>query len=80
MKHLPTALRSRRLTRSLIAVAVVAVLVSAGSASAAMNWHATVGVDSADHAIQANAFLPREMWIDVNDTVTWTLTAQRSTR
>lgn len=36
-------------------------------------WHAVVGVETKDHAIQGMAFLPGELWIDVGDTVVWTV-------
>lgn len=35
-------------------------------------WHAVVGAEAADDAIQVMAFLPGTLWIDVGDTVVWT--------
>jgi plastocyanin len=36
-------------------------------------WHAIVGTSSRDQAIQGMAFLPGALWIDVGDTVVWTV-------
>lgn len=41
----------------------------------AQSWHATVGEQSPDEAVQALAFLPNEMWIHVGDSITWTFHA-----
>src|SRR5271167_889222 len=35
-------------------------------------WKATVGAQTEDKGIQALAFLPNEIWIHANDSVTWT--------
>ena len=37
----------------------------------AESWHALAGADSPDHAVQAIAFLPNEMWIHAEDSITW---------
>jgi plastocyanin len=34
-------------------------------------WFATVGAQSSDKGRQALAFLPNEIWINVNDSITW---------
>jgi plastocyanin len=44
----------------------------------AESWHATVGEQSPDKAMQALAFLPNEMWIHAGDSITWTFTANES--
>jgi plastocyanin len=36
-------------------------------------WQAIVGVQSKDYAIQGMAFLPKSLWINVGDTVKWTV-------
>jgi plastocyanin len=35
-------------------------------------WHATVGAQSGDGAVQALAFLPNNMTVDAGDSITWT--------
>jgi LPXTG-motif cell wall-anchored protein len=45
-------------------------------ARAATTWRVTVGGESADHALQAQAFLPTQITIDQGDTVTWTTGAE----
>jgi plastocyanin len=35
-------------------------------------WRTTVGAQSEDKGVQVLAFLPNEIWIHANDTVTWT--------
>jgi len=37
------------------------------------DWFATVGAQSNDKGRQALAFLPNEIWINVNDSITWTI-------
>ena len=37
------------------------------------DWSATVGAQSNDKGRQALAFLPNEIWINVNDSITWTI-------
>ncbi|MHB8469135.1 MAG: cupredoxin domain-containing protein [Gaiellaceae bacterium] len=56
---------------------VVAGVVVAGSAAAAAGrtWTVTAGVQApvgnAKHGLQANDYLPRELWIDAGDSVVW---------
>ena len=38
-------------------------------------WNATVGAQSEDKGRQVVAFLPNELWIDVADTIQWTVNA-----
>jgi len=38
-------------------------------------WHAVVGAESGDHAIQGLLFQPDVLWINVGDTVVWTAKA-----
>lgn len=40
--------------------------------AAATQWQAAVGGATGDQGIQANSFLPRELWVDVGDEITWT--------
>ena len=64
----------RTLAASLGTLALVATAVLPGAASAASptNWKLDAGAASNDQAIQVNAFLPREISINVGDTITWT--------
>jgi LPXTG-motif cell wall-anchored protein len=48
----------------------------AAPARAATTWHVTVGGESADHALQAQAFLPTQITINQDDTITWTTGAE----
>src|SRR5262245_63293625 len=48
----------------------------AAPAHAATTWNVTVGGESADHALQAQAFLPTQITIDQDDTITWTTGAE----
>jgi plastocyanin len=61
------------LVAGLIALAIpVAVGQSASAAPAPVTWHVKVGAETADMAVTAMAFLPREVWVDKGDTVRWT--------
>jgi plastocyanin len=55
---------------------LLATFLTASPAAAASKgprtWHAIVGVETSDHAIQGMAFLPKNIYIDVGDTVVWT--------
>lgn len=67
----------RRLALAVVAVTALAVPVALGShASAAtggpLTWQVRVGAESPDMAVSAMAFLPKEVWVDVGDTVHWT--------
>src|SRR5262249_46082994 len=42
---------------------------------AAVTWQAGVGGESADHALQAQAFFPTTLTVDEGDTITWTTNA-----
>jgi len=44
---------------------------SAATASP-VTWQVRVGAESPDMAVSAMAFLPREVWVNVGDTVNWT--------
>src|SRR5215472_229465 len=37
----------------------------------AESWRAIAGAESPDHAVQVIAFLPNEMWIHTDDSITW---------
>ena len=47
----------------------------AAPARAATTWNVLVGGESADHALQAQAFLPTRITIDQDVTITWTMNA-----
>jgi plastocyanin len=50
---------------------MLAVLVIPRAVQAAVTWNATVGAQSKDMGNQAMAFLPNELWIYINDSITW---------
>lgn len=58
-------------------VALLGVAVVPGAASAAAvkstNWKLTAGAQSHDQGIQANAFLPHDVSVNVGDKITWTV-------
>jgi plastocyanin len=67
----------RRLVLAVVSVTALAVPVALGSnASAAtaspVTWNVRVGAESPDMAVSAMSFLPREVWVDLGDTVHWT--------
>jgi plastocyanin len=67
----------RRLALAVVSVTALAVPVALGSnASAAtggpLTWQVRVGAESPDMAVSAMTFLPREVWVNVGDTVHWT--------
>src|SRR5262245_41555996 len=47
-------------------------IASAAPSQAATSWNMWVGGESADHALQAQAFLPSKITVDEGDTITWT--------
>lgn len=51
---------------------LLAFLVIPQAATAGQTWYLKVGADSHDHAKQATAFLPNEIWIYAGDSVQWT--------
>ena len=57
---------------ALLGVALLPGQVSAASA-ASRNWKLTVGAQTHDQGIQANAFLPHDASVNVGDTITWTV-------
>lgn len=50
----------------------VAVGSSASATTAPVTWHVRVGAETPDMAVSAMAFLPKEVWVNVGDTVHWT--------
>ena len=63
----------------LLALAACSSAWAAGAAAPAWDtatWHVGVGGESADHALQAQAFLPTQITIDEGDTITWTTGAE----
>lgn len=50
-------------------------LASAHGTPTPRTWHAEVAFESKNHAIQGMAFLPGVLWINVGDTVVWTVKA-----
>jgi plastocyanin len=45
----------------------------AAQAAGAADWQAAAGASSRDEAIQVNAFLPRQLSVNVGDSITWSL-------
>jgi plastocyanin len=56
-------------------MAVMSTTTSAHETHKSRTWHAVVGVESRDHAIQGLVFLPTVLYINVGDTVVWTANA-----
>jgi plastocyanin len=54
-----------------LAVLLVAAAVTSQPGRADMTWHVQVGAESKDLGRQALAFLPNEIWIHVNDSITF---------
>jgi plastocyanin len=50
---------------------IVGVLALSSSAKAQQNWQVQVGAESHNQAMQANAFLPNEIWIYAGDSITF---------
>jgi plastocyanin len=54
-----------------LGVLLLAAVVTSQSGRADMTWHVQVGAQSKDLGRQALAFLPNEIWIHVNDSITF---------
>jgi plastocyanin len=68
----------RLLSGIILAAASCGGALAAGAArptQAATTWQAGVGGESADHALQAQAFFPTTLTIDEGDTIAWTTNA-----
>jgi plastocyanin len=61
-----------RFPRVFLGLVALAVLSFPSAAAAQQNWHAKVGAETPDMGRQALAFLPNEIWIHANDSITWT--------
>lgn len=59
------------LVSALLLMLLPAPLAAAKEKPEPRTWHAVVGVESRNHAIQGMAFLPGVLWINVGDTVVW---------
>ncbi len=46
---------------------------SAAVGAAPTTWHVQAGWATKDQALQGMVFLPKEIWVDAGDTVTWTI-------
>ncbi|HEY3545874.1 MAG TPA: hypothetical protein VGK17_07250, partial [Propionicimonas sp.] len=67
----------RRFALAVVSVTALAVPVALGSSASAaigspVTWQVRVGAESPDMAVSAMTFLPREVWVNVGDTVRWT--------
>lgn len=61
---------------ALVVMLLVVLRIAGGSTtrqSGPRTWHATVGVESTDRGIQGMVLLPADLWINVGDTVRWTV-------
>ena len=63
-----------RLNRLVLICAVIVF----SQALRAESWHAIAGAQSSDEGVQALAFLPNEMWIHAQDSITWTFAANEN--
>ena len=55
------------------AIALAALAPAATAADPPVAWQAGVGTSTRDEAVQANAFLPRSLTVNVGDSITWHL-------
>ena len=70
-----------RTWRLVTVVSTIALLVGSGALPSAAGaaspqptaWKAKVGAQTSDMSVQANAFLPRDISVNVGDTITWTV-------
>jgi plastocyanin len=74
----PRRVGRRLVARALVAIAAAALgavtlAPAAGAAGAPVSWGATVGISTSNQAVQGNAFLPRDLTVDVGDSITWTV-------
>lgn len=72
----------RRLILAVISVTALILSVAVGSSASAstsehaighrhVTWHVRVGAETPDMAVTAMAFLPKNIWVNVGDTVRW---------
>src|SRR5262245_711592 len=61
------------LLRALAAALLLLASTTSLASAAARQWSAAVGAETSSEEVQANAFLPRALWIDAGDQITWTL-------
>jgi plastocyanin len=57
----------------LLALSIAPAQAAPRAATSPRTWFATVGVESQNHSIQGMVFLPGELWINVGDSVVWTV-------
>lgn len=67
----------RRSALAVVSIAALVVTVGLGSSASAatggpVTWQVRVGAETPDMAVTAMRFLPREVWVDVGDSVHWT--------
>jgi plastocyanin len=53
-------------------IVIASLLAHPLSANAQQTWHVKVGTESHNEAVQVDAFLPNEIWIYANDSITFT--------
>lgn len=63
------------LLSTLLVTLLSVVMVSAHGAPQPRTWQAQVAFENKNHAIQGMAFLPGVLWVNVGDTVVWTVKA-----
>jgi plastocyanin len=57
---------------AMLALLAEVALPAPAAAASPVHWQVDAGAASRDQAIQVNAFLPREISVNVGDTITWT--------
>ena len=67
----------RRFTLAVLSVTALAIPVALGSSASAapsgpVTWNVRVGAEPPDMSVTAMAFLPKDVWVNVGDTVHWT--------
>ena len=57
---------------SICGLLLAAIMITPSPAKAATTYNANVGAETRDQAVQADAFLPNELWIFEGDSIKWT--------
>ncbi len=68
-------MKFKNLKLVVVALSVLVSVALSPTAGAQQVWKATVGAQNKDMGKQAIAFLPNELWIHANDSITWTSAA-----
>jgi plastocyanin len=65
--------RGLRVGAAATSLALAALSPGAAAAADPVSWQAAVGAATRNEAVQVNAFLPRNLTVDVGDSITWTV-------